>query len=111
MRKAFSLDLNLPINTFREPDIPELNAEVRALGRDWYGLRVRDSDPDDRVVIGVVIEPGRERGHAYRLPGWIKARDAKRPEWRIAPRGRPPMFAVPQSALAPLSALRKAHFG
>jgi hypothetical protein len=89
-------------------DAPDLafGVEVRLMGRDWYGLRLRPKDHDHRPNVGVVIEPGREAG-PYRIPGWIIAGDGKRPEWMMAPNGRLPMYAVPQSSLRPLAELHR----
>lgn len=95
-------------------DIPP-DIEVRLIGVDHYGLRVHPDDPDDWAVVGVVIEKGQERTKPYRLPGWIPASEAKRPEWEFGSGngagtgkvadGRP-VFFVPQSELRPLDELR-----
>lgn len=105
---AKALDVHWPagIDQGDLSDLPH-NIEVRALSRDWYGLRVRDSDLDDRRVVAVIIPEGLERLGPYRLPGWITAEQAKRTDWVISPNGRPPMFAVPQDHLYPIAELRR----
>ena len=88
------------------PDLPH-EIEVRMIGIEHYGLRVRPRDPDDRRVVGVVIPRGGERA-PYRLPGWILAGDAKRKEWLMDPNGGGwPFYAVPQHSLRPLAELRE----
>ena len=96
-RKVLGYPMKFVTENFRDADLPD-NIEVRLIGRDHYGLRVYPRTDDSRRVVGVVIPPGRER-EPYRIPGWIKAVDAKRPQWEMAPCGRPPMYAVPQEHL------------
>lgn len=93
--KAFALDGDLPYGV-----------EVKLIGRDYYGLRIYDRTPDELAVVGIVIEEGKERGHPYRIPGWIRAGEGKSEEWTMAPHGRPPFYAVPQMLLWPLDELR-----
>jgi hypothetical protein len=94
------------MDSFKGADLG-YNIEVRCLGREWYGCRIRDDDHDSRRVVAVIIPPGREL-EEYRFPGWINARHAKQPEWQIDPRnlGRP-MYAVPQEKLYPMAELRR----
>lgn len=89
---------------FKNPDLADL--EIRLIGVHNYGLRVRDSDADDRKVVGVVIPKGKER-EPYRIAGWIPAKDAKRPEWKMNPFNGRPMYAVPQSELRDASELKQ----
>lgn len=107
--KALGLPLSLlRTGTLQGADI-EPDIEVRLIGADHYGLRVYPGDGDWKRVLGVVIPKGHERKQ-HRVAGWILAADAKREEWKIAPGGRPPMYAVPQSALRPISELcARAH--
>lgn len=83
-------------NSFKNPDLADI--EVRLIGVESYGLRVRNSDADDRKVLGIVIPKGKER-EPYRIAGWIQAKDAKRPEWEMNPYNGRPMFCVPQKYL------------
>lgn len=103
---AKALDLYWPglINTFKKPDLSH-NIEVRLIGVDHYGLRVRDSDDDSRRIVGVIIPKGKER-EPYRIPGWIPAKDAKRSEWKMNPYDGRPMYCVPQEYLRHLNELR-----
>lgn len=89
---------------FKNPDIE--NLEIRLIGVEHYGLRVRDSDDDARMVVGVVIPKGKER-EPYRIAGWINAKDAKKLEWKMNPYNGRPMYCVPQSELKDASDLRK----
>jgi hypothetical protein len=56
--------------------------------------------------VGIVIPKGKER-EAYRIPGWILAKDAKQAEWKMNPYDGRPMYCVPQDKLRPLSELRQ----
>lgn len=104
---AKALDLYWPglINTFKNPDLSH-NIEVRLIGVDHYGLRVRNSDNDTRRIVGIVIPKGKERC-PYRIPGWITAGEAKRVEWEMNPYEGRPMYCVPQKSLRPLSELKE----
>lgn len=104
--KLLGLPWKNTFDTFKQADLGN-NIEVRSMGREWYGLRIRSDDEDSRRVIGVVIERGKER-QQYRVVGWINAKHAKKKEWKIDPRslGRP-MFAVPQDKLRGLDELRQ----
>lgn len=103
--RYFGWDVELSINVFGVADLPG-DIQVRLIGAEHYGLRVYPNDDPLWRVVGVVIPKGCER-KPYRLPGWIDACEAlSRPEWSIAPCGRPPMIAVPQEHLRPLSELR-----
>ena len=104
VRKYLGLPLALESEIYGEADLPYL-IEVKVIGRPWYGLRIYPRTPDNRRVVGIVIPPGKER-ERYRIAGWIWARDAKKEEdWKIAPHGGPPMWAVPQSELRPAKEL------
>jgi hypothetical protein len=103
--KALDLYWSSPIDTFKRPDLSH-EIEVRLIGVDHYGLRIRDSDRDTRRVVGIVIPAGRERD-VYRIPGWIEAGSGKRPEWKMNPFNGRPMFCVPQRFLRPLSELKE----
>lgn len=92
------------IDTPWAPDLPGY-IEVRTIGADHFGVRVRADDYDDRIAVGCVVKPDQLLG-PYRVPGWILVKDAKNPDWLIAPNnGRPPFYAVPQDALRPISEL------
>jgi len=106
--RAVAKFLNIPYrssaNTFKGADL-EHNIEVRTIGVEHYGMRVKDGDDNSRIVIGVVIPKGRER-KPYRLPGWIRARDAKNPDWIMDPNNiEAPFFGVPQEFLISLDYL------
>jgi len=88
------------------PDLP-FNIEVRSIGYDHYGLRVRSKDPADRRIVGAVPPPHDQHFVGrWRIPGWIVAENAKRSDWQMAPNNRPPFYAVPQHELWPLFQLR-----
>jgi len=104
--KALGLPWTHWIDTFKSPDLHH-NIEVRLIGVDHYGLRIYDRDDDSRRVVGVVIERGAEHS-VYRIPGWINAKYAKRPEYLIDPLNRgQPMYAVPQDRLRSLKELEE----
>jgi hypothetical protein len=92
-------------NTFKGADLDK-RIEVRLIGVDNYGLRVRDGDADNKLVVGVVIPKGQER-QRYRLPGWILAKEAKKREFLMNPWEGRPMYAVPQQALNPMATIKQ----
>lgn len=88
-------------NSFRGADLLD-NIEVRLIGAESYGLRVRDTDADHKYVVGVVIPKGQER-NPYRLPGFMKASEAKEHrEWRMNPYEGRPFYGIPQAHLHPI---------
>jgi hypothetical protein len=101
---AMGWEIELKAQVYKVADLPG-NIQVRLIGVDNYGLRIKPRDNPEWKVFGVVIPLGMER-QPYRLPGWIYAADAMREEWKMAPRGGPPMWAVPQEFLRPNQELR-----
>ena len=84
------------VNTFRSGgDVGRL--QVRTGSRHDYELIVRDSDKDDDLFLLVT-----GRAPTFRVVGFIRAKEAKRPEWRQNHGGRAAAYFVPQSALVPL---------
>ena len=75
--------------------------EVRWTGRPDGCLIIR---PDDNMSRRFVLVTGNLG--AYRVPGWITGRDARRDEWHKAPNGRPPAWFVPQRNLTPFAPRR-----
>ena len=104
-RKFLGYPMKLVTENFSKADLPD-NIEVRLIGNNSYGLRIYPRTDDSRRVVGVVIEPGRERSPPWRIPGWIVAEDGKQERWSMSPCGRPPMYAVPQEHLRPVSELK-----
>jgi hypothetical protein len=102
--KLLGLEWLDSMDTFKGADLHH-NIEVRLIGREWYGLRVYDRDDNSRCVVGCVIEQGKER-EAYRVPGWIKAKEGKKREWLADPLERHhPVYLVPQDYLLSLDEL------
>lgn len=117
-----SLSMGWPIaltcGTFHVPDLPG-SIEVKFIKYDRYGLTVRDNEPDDSRVMGVVYDiSGRTVDPdflktPFRLPGWITAGEArhlmktKYNEWYTDfDNGREYVTSVPQYKLHPMSELR-----
>jgi hypothetical protein len=97
--KATGLYWDASVNTFKTGgDVVGVEVRTRSQ-RDWE-LIVRDDDPDGRIYF--LVTGGPEK---FRLVGWIKSEDARRPEWRNNHGGYSPAFFVPQSALKPLDQL------
>lgn len=98
----------LTSETFKVPDIPGTDIEARLIGVDWYGLRIKPGDKDHWLVAGVVIPLGQERGHAWRIPGYIRVSEArKHPEWIKDPNDwKAPLILVPQEFLRSIEELR-----
>ena len=101
--KAFAKALNrywsneLAATPNKKPDVA--NYEVRTRTRHDYDLVVREND-DESLVALVTGSCG-----DYMVRGWIRAGDAKRPEWFTSHADRPPQYYVPQSALKPFPEL------
>lgn len=105
--KALGIPWTKWMDTFRSPDLHH-NIECRLIGDERYGLRVKPHDEDSRRVVGVVIPKGRERGHPYRIPGWINAKFGKREAYLIDPHDmKRPIYAVPQARLWSLDRLER----
>lgn len=94
--KVFNRYYNGSVNTFREGgDVGAV--QVRTRSKHDYELLVRDRDRDDDVFILVT-----GRAPRFRVVGWIKAGDAKRPEWSNTYGNRPAAYFVPHAALHPI---------
>lgn len=92
-------------NTFKHtPDLSH-NIEVRCVRQPSFGLRVVPSDPDDRRVVCVLVEEGKERG-PYHILGWCYADEGKQRAWLKSP-DRQPYYIVPQHELRPFEELRE----
>jgi hypothetical protein len=84
-----------PVNTFKHGgDVGEIQIRTRSLHH--YELIVRPGDRDDDIFVLVT-----GRIPTFRVRGWIRARDAKQPEWSKTHGGREAAFFVPHSALTP----------
>lgn len=95
--KVAGLYWQAPVGTFRRGgDVGDV--QVRTRSTHTYELIVRESDRPDDVFVLVT-----GRSPTFRVHGWIRARDAQRPEWLAGHGGRPPAYFVPQSALVPLN--------
>lgn len=75
--------------------------EVRTRSRDTYDLPVYAEDMDAACFVLVVGLAPR-----FRVVGWIRGEDAKRPEWWGDPANDRPAFFVPQAALHSMALLR-----
>ena len=83
------------VGTFKEGgDVGDV--QIRTRSKSGYDLIVRDGDRDDDYFVLVVGTAPR-----FRIVGWIRAADAKQPQWRQEHGGRPGAYFVPQSALHP----------
>lgn len=86
------------VNTFQNGgDVGAI--QVRTGSKPGHRLIIRESDKDEDVF---VLLTG--RAPTYTIHGWIRGRDAKRPEWRTDPGGHGIAFFVPQEALHALRA-------
>lgn len=94
--KAMGRYWHAPVGTFRRGgDVGPI--QVRTRSDPTYQLLIRPGDRDSDVFVLVTgIAPN------FTVHGWIRARDAKRPEWLHPHGGRPPAYFVPQDALHPL---------
>ncbi len=84
------------VNTFQSGgDVGEI--QVRTRSKEDYDLLVRPGDKEDAVFVLVIGKAPR-----FRVVGWIRGADAKRPEWLRAYGGRAEAYFVPQHALKPV---------
>ena len=83
------------VNTFKTGgDIDGTGWEVRTRSKHEYDLIVRDSDPDNRVMILVT-----GKSPNFRVQGWIKTEEAKRAEFLQNYGGYGQAYFVPKSRL------------
>ncbi len=84
------------VNTFRcGGDVGEIQIKTRSAHH--YDLLVRPQDRDDDIfvlVTGVIPD--------FRVHGWLRGRDAKKPEWLKTHGERPPAYFAPQFVLHPI---------
>ena len=74
------------------------DVDVRATANDNYSLIVHDHDPDERVIFLLTGKNG-----VYTIRGWMRAIDAKKPQYWKDPTGKSrPAYFVPQHALKSL---------
>lgn len=81
------------VNTFKKGgDVGAV--QVRTRSKHEYELIVRQGDRDSDVFVLVTgVAP------SYRVRGWLRGGDAKRPEWEKTHGDRPPAWFVPHAAL------------
>lgn len=93
--KATNRHWDCSVDVFSRPDfMPDIDIKARPCHTSR--LIVRPDAKDEWKYVHVTGTPfGRHQIH-----GWIYGRDAKRPEWLVAPDPRrPPCFEVPHDAL------------
>lgn len=93
--KALGIYWGFGVNTFHVADIENTNYEVRWTRRSDCKVRL---DEDDKIVISVT-----GACPSYEVRGWIKAKDAKQPQWYCE--NPPPCYFVPHDQLHPISEL------
>ena len=81
------------VNTFKQGgDVGDV--QIRTRSKSDYDLLIRDGDRDDDYFVLVLgIAP------KFEIVGWIRAGDAKQPEYLKEHGGRPAAYFVPQPAL------------
>lgn len=89
-----------PLGTYKQGGDGVGNIQVRTRSNHDYDLIVRPGDDlDARFVLVTGLAPD------FVVRGWIRGRDAQRPEWIQEHGGRPPAWFVPQGSLLPLDRL------
>lgn len=101
--KVLDLHWGGTVNTFKEGGDVGEHIQVRTRSRLDYDLLVREDDPDDAVFVLVVGQVP-----TFQVVGWIRGRDAKRPEWVKRYGGRPAAYFVPQVSLHALPSSARA---
>lgn len=88
-----------------EPDVKELNAEVRTRRLEWHELIVRRDDPLDRVFIHVWGSMP-----VYHIGGWLPGSEIQQKAcWKTLPNGREHAWFVPPADLWDIAELRRAE--
>lgn len=92
--------------TFAKPDLSFM-VEVRTIGNQGLGLKVRPRDAPEKRIVGVLVPDDLET-RKFVVAGWIPASDAKQERWLCDPgsRGRP-VYYVPLSELRSIEELRR----
>ena len=81
------------VNTFKKiNDVGKV--EVRTRSRDYYDLLIRNDDKNEDVFVLVV-----GKIPDFKIVGWLKGKDAKKPEWLKTYANREAAYFVPQSEL------------
>lgn len=88
------------VNTFSSPDVGKYHVRTRSKHNYELIVRPKDGHEDEDVFICVT-----GRCPEYWVRGWIKAKDAKKPEYLNDHGGRPAAYFVPHAALRPMSEL------
>lgn len=101
--KALDLYWSGAAQTYTGADLSH-DIEVRTTTHPDKGLKVRETDYDDKRIAGVFISDI-DSGD-YLVTGWILAGDAKREAYWVNPRGLGGYWRVPASVLRPIAELR-----
>lgn len=88
------------VNTFKATADIGRSIEVRTRSSHSYDLIVRDADADDSAFVLVTGGP-----RDFVVHGWMRGRDAKRPEFLANHGNHGAAFFVPKEALLPLEDL------
>lgn len=94
--------VGIPFECHVKPDKVDgdlLGIEVKTAAS-AYGLVVHENDPDRRPIMAVLGD-----GSTYRMIGWIRAEEGKRPEYWRNPGGRRAAWFVPLDKLRPIGPL------
>ena len=87
------------VNTFKSPDVGDL--QVRTRSKDHYDLIVRPEDSSSEIFVLVT-----GTCPSYAVHGWIRGADAKQREFLKDYGNRPPAYFVPKNRLRPIEELK-----
>lgn len=96
---VLGLEWAAPVNNFKGADLSD-DIQVRTTHHPRGCLIVRDDDNPNHTYILV-----RGTSPHFEVMGYIKGRDAKKPQFIRSPNGRPPAYFVPADHLNPISEL------
>jgi len=109
--KALGVEWEESVNTFKGIADVAGSVEVRTRTKERYELIVRPDDSDDRHYVHVFALPESTGGsREFVIRGFISGRDAKRVEWLRRHGGYREAYFVPNSALTPISVIKKILF-
>jgi hypothetical protein len=93
------------IDNFKGADIGD-NIEVRSTRQKWFGVKVKDRDKDERIVVGY----RQLDNYTYVALGWLTVKDAKRLGEKKDPGNRGiPAYFVKDHQLRPIQELLDAQ--
>ena len=98
--KHFGMYWDGSVNTFKMPDVPNTNIQIRSTDRNLGRLIIREGDPaNDLYILVVGLIPN------YKIIGGLFAHQGKLDEFIDNPNNQSPCWMIPQDKLSPIENL------